>query len=442
MAQSLNGQLHNRALQSIAGGVNSPVRAFGSVDMPPIFIQKAKGPYIYDADGKEYIDLLMSWGAIILGHCDEDVNNAVIEAVTKGSSFGLCHENEAKLAELIKQAFPSIELLRMVSSGTEAVMSAVRLARAYTGKDKIIKFEGCYHGHSDEMLSNAGSGLATLSIPASKGVTSDAVRNILTAQLNDLVSVENLLNDHHKNIAAIIIEPVAGNIGVIPPKDGFLQGLRKICDQTGALLIFDEVITGFRVAFGGAQEKYNVKPDITTLGKIIGGGFPCAAFGGRRDVMEMLAPLGQTYQAGTLSGNPVAVTAGKTVIEKLIKLNPYNELETNTKYLSDKIKEHAKQLNLPVQVNRAGSMFTVFFSKNEIKTYSDLKNIDVNVFKNFFKESISNGILIPPSPYESSFLSLAHNTKIINKLESIFSKAVDAIRVRTAQTQDKQSRAE
>ncbi len=415
MAESLNAKLYDRALKSIVGGVNSPVRAFRNVDMPPIFARSAKGAYLYDADGREYIDLLMSWGAIILGHCDEDVNNAVIEAVNSGSSFGLCHENEAHLAELVKRAFPSIALLRMVSSGTEAVMSAVRVARAFTGRKIIIKFEGCYHGHSDEMLSNAGSGLATLSIPVSKGVTADAVRNVLTARFNSLASVEDLFNEYHKDIAAVIVEPVAGNMGVVPPQDGFLQGLRTLCDQSGSVLIFDEVITGFRVAMGGAQARYGVKPDITTLGKIIGGGFPCAAFGGRREIMEVLAPLGQAYQAGTLSGNPVATAAGRAVIEKLIKTDPYNALEANAERLTAVIAQRAKQLDLPVKINRVGSMFTTFFSQTPITTYCDLKNTDTDIFKRFFRETLDHGILIPPSPYESCFLSTAHNAQIIDK---------------------------
>jgi glutamate-1-semialdehyde 2,1-aminomutase len=417
MAQSLNAELYNKARRSIVGGVNSPVRDFGSVDILPIYIRNVNGPYIYDAKGNEYIDLLMSWGANILGHCDQDVNEAVIQALNNGSSFGLCHENEAVLAELIKQAFPSIELLRMVNSGTEAVMTAVRLARAYTGREKIIKFEGCYHGHSNDMLVKAGSGLQTLSIPASKGVTKDSTNNTLTAQFNDLDSVEKITEDNCDEIAAVIVEPVAGNMGVTPPEDGFLQGLRRICDDIGAILIFDEVITGFRIALGGAQEKYKIKPDITTLGKIIGGGFPFAALGGKKEIMEMLAPIGQVYQAGTLSGNPIAVAAGKAVIEKLIRINPYNKLEEIALDISEQLLNYASRISPEVKINRIASMFSVYFSQSEIKTKSDLNNIDNQNFKTFYKSVFNRKILLPPSPFESCFVSLSHLT-VMEKIKT------------------------
>ncbi len=427
MAGTLNEQLYQRATKAIAGGVNSPVRAFTNVDLPPLFIKKAKGAHIYDASGKKYIDLLMSWGAIILGHCDEDTRQATIEAVNKASSFGLCHENEIALAELIKNAFDSIELLRMVSSGTEAVMSAIRLARAYTNKEKIIKFQGCYHGHCDDMLVSAGSAMETLSIPASKGLTANILQNTLVAQYNDIESVQKLFEKYAGKIACVIIEPVAGNMGVIAPEQQFLQKIRNLCNQNNALLILDEVITGFRVATGGAQQLYNVRADLTTLGKIIGGGFPCAAFGGKKEIMEMLAPNGNVYQAGTLSGNPVAVAAGKTVIEKLLKLNPYEKLQLNCRRLTDSIARNAEQFNIPVKINRVGTMFTIFFSDNEITTYADLKNLNIDMFKNFFKNSIEAGILIPPSPYESCFLSLEHDAGIIEKIEKKLPKIMNSL---------------
>lgn len=425
MAGSINDTLFNRAKQSIIGGVNSPVRDFGSVDMAPLFIDKAKGPYIYDTEGKEYIDLLMSWGASILGHCDEDVNNAVIEAVNKGSNFGLCHKAEAEFAELIKTAFPSIELLRMVNSGTEAVMSAVRLGRAYTGRDKIIKFEGCYHGHSDGLLTKVGSGLATVSIPASKGVCAESSANTLIAKYNDLESVENHLKKFPNEIACILVEPVAGNMGVIPPQPGFLQGLRDICDKYGALLIFDEVITGFRIALGGAQERFGVKADITTLGKIIGGGFPCGAFSGKKEIMQMLAPLGEVYQAGTLSGNPVAMAAGKTVIEKLIALKPYERLERETSSILKKIESSFRNANINVSIGNVGSMFTIFFTDQQVNDYGSASDTNVQMYGRFFKTMLENGVLLPPSPMESGFVSLSHLDSIV--IESLLYKIINSV---------------
>ncbi|MGE4286680.1 MAG: glutamate-1-semialdehyde 2,1-aminomutase [Phycisphaerae bacterium] len=401
-----------RALNVLPGGVNSPVRAFGSVGSEPLFAESAKGAYLKDASGNRYLDLLCSWGAVILGHADGAVNKAAIAAIEKGSSFGLCHENEAILAELIRKAMPSMELVRMVSSGTEAVMSAVRLARGFTGRSKIVKFEGCYHGHSDAMLVKAGSGPATFSVPTSSGLPLHAADDTLVAGYNDAASVERLFNAFAGDIAAVIVEPVAGNMGVVPPDEGFLQSLRSLCDSSGALLIFDEVITGFRIAFGGAQALYGVTPDLTTIGKIIGGGFPCAAFGGKCDIMELLAPLGPVYQAGTLSGNPVAVAAGIEVLKQLAAPGIYEQLERIAGEVVSAFESFLTARGDSFVINRVGSMFTIFFvDGGKVRSFDDLRRMDTSLYASFHADMMRRGILLPPSAYESCFISLAHSAE-------------------------------
>ncbi len=357
---------YTKACRSIVGGVNSPVRAFKAVGSEPLVIKRAKGAYLYDVDGNRYVDYLMSWGALILGHSHPAKTGAIKKVIDKGTSYGLSSEPEYELAELVKKAFPSIKLLIMVNSGTEATMSAIRLARGYTGRNKILKFEGCYHGHSDGLLIKAGSGIATFSVPDTAGVPSSIAAETLIAPYNNIETVRLLVKKYSKDIACIIVEPIAANMGVIPPKRGFLQELRKIADQIKAVLIFDEVITGFRVALGGAQELYDVKPDLTTLGKIIGGGLPVGVFGGKREIMEYLAPLGPVYQAGTLSGNPVVASAGIAVLKYLIQNNPYNELNKKTCELTSGFREAFQKNGINIQINQVGSMFTVFFSEDTL----------------------------------------------------------------------------
>jgi glutamate-1-semialdehyde 2,1-aminomutase len=405
-----------RALRSIAGGVNSPVRAFGAVGAPPLFAARGHGPWLYDAEGNRYVDHLMSWGAVILGHAHPAVQVAIEKASRRGTGFGLSTSVEAELAELIKDAFPSVELLRLVNSGTEAVMSAVRLARGHTGRTKVLKFEGCYHGHSDGLLVRAGSGLATFGLPASAGVPRSFAGETLLARYNDLGSVESVCEVHGEELACILVEPVAGNMGVVPPEPGFLEGLRKLCDRSGALLIFDEVITGFRIAWGGAQERYGVRADLTTLGKIIGGGLPVGAFGGRGDIMEHLAPLGDVYQAGTLSGNPVVAAAGKAALETLRELNPYAELDSAAGALAAAVSEAAQAAGVPVWVGRVGPMLTVFFTEGAVKDYDSARRADDAQYARFFRallgrtpdSEFNGGVLFPPSQWESAFVGTCH----------------------------------
>jgi glutamate-1-semialdehyde 2,1-aminomutase len=378
------------------------------VQAPPLFVVSGQGPYLYDSDGNRYIDYLMSWGALILGHVHPEVQHAIEAAAGRGTGFGLSTGVECDLAETIKQAFPSIELLRLVNSGTEAVMSAVRLARGYTKRDKIMMFEGCYHGHSDGLLARAGSGLTTFGLPASAGVPCSFTEETLIARFNDLESVETICRAHGDDLACILLEPVAGNMGVIPPKPGFLAGLRNICDRIGALLVFDEVITGFRIAWGGAQEKFKIRADLTTLGKIIGGGLPVGAFGGRREIMEKLAPLGDVYQAGTLSGNPLVASAGKAVLDVLGKTDPYKELELRTREITDDLSQAASLAGIPLWVGRAGSMFTLYFTSGPVKDYQSAKQADDHLYSCFFKALLERGLLLPPSQWESAFMSLSH----------------------------------
>lgn len=412
-----SNELYKKACKFMPAGVNSPVRAFKSIDRNPIFIDHAKGSKIYDVDGNEYIDYVCSWGPNILGHACDEVLEAVISSAQKGLTFGACHEGEIELAELIQKHFPSIKKLRLVNSGTEAVMSAIRAARGFTGRDKILKFEGCYHGHSDGLLVKAGSGLMTNSMPSSSGVPVGYTENTLLAGFNDISEVEQAFIRHGKEIACIIVEPVAANMGVVPPEKGFLERLRELADEYECLLIFDEVITGFRLSIGGAQQLYGVTPDLTTLGKIVGGGMPLAAYGGREDVMNTVAPLGSVYQAGTLSGNPVAVSAGIATIKALEKDNSiYDELERKSKKIED-----AMTL-IGLNVNRVGSLITPFFTERHVKSFDDASLCNTAEFAHFCRYLLDNGIYSAPSQFEAMFVSLAHSDKDIEYTCDVISK--------------------
>ena len=407
--------LFTRAQQSIPGGVNSPVRAFKSVGGTPLFIKSAKGAYMYDEDGKEYIDYINSWGPMILGHAYEPLVQAIREKVKDSTSFGAPTELEIEVAELIKSMAPNIDLVRMVNSGTEACMSAIRLARGYTGKNKFIKFEGCYHGHADAFLVKAGSGVATLGIQAVPGVTEGVALDTLTAPYNDINAVNYLLAKHKNEIAAIIIEPVAGNMGCILPEKGFLEQLREICTRDKMVLIFDEVMTGFRLAAGGAQEKLNIDADLITFGKVIGGGMPVGAFGGKKEIMNNIAPLGKVYQAGTLSGNPIAMIAGYTLLNTL-KQNPgiYSELEKKGAYLEEGLHRVLKSSGRDYTINRLGSMISVHFSKR-VSNFSEASAADNQFFNKFFHSMLDRGIYLPPSAFESWFLSNALTYEDLDK---------------------------
>ena len=405
--------LFQRAQNIIPGGVNSPVRAFNGVGGGPLFIERAQDAYLYDADKKKYIDYVGSWGPMILGHSHPAIKKAVIEAAENGLSFGAPTAIEITMAEKVKSLVPSMEQLRMVSSGTEATMSAIRLARGYTNRDKILKFEGCYHGHADSLLVKAGSGALTLGQPSSPGIPTDFAKHTLTADYNDLESVAALFSEYSGQIACIIVEPVAGNMNCIPPAEGFLQGLRAICDEHGALLILDEVMTGFRVALGGAQGFYNVVPDITTLGKVIGGGMPVGAFGGKKEVMQHIAPTGPVYQAGTLSGNPIAMAAGLAALNALDTPN-YKFLAEKTEKLALGLQQVAKEVGIPLAVNYAGGMFGFFFTDAEkVTNFADVCNCDIEKFKKFFHLMLAEGIYLAPSAFEAGFLSLAHTDQDI-----------------------------
>lgn len=412
---SKSADLFAKAQQKIPGGVNSPVRAFAGVGGTPLFIERADGAYIFDADGNAYIDYVGSWGPMILGHNHVAIRDAVIKAAQQGLSFGAPTAMEITMAELVSELVPSMEMVRMVSSGTEATMSAIRLARGFTGRDKILKFEGCYHGHADCLLVKAGSGALTLGQPSSPGVPADFAKHTLTATYNDLDSVREAFMAQPDQIACIIVEPVAGNMNCIPPVPGFLEGLREICDEFGALLILDEVMTGFRVSQGGAQGYYNIKPDITTLGKIIGGGMPVGAFGGRRDVMEFVAPTGPVYQAGTLSGNPVAMAAGHACLTVLTEEGNEKRLANTTKRLAEGFKALADKHGIPLAVNQVGAMFGFFFiDQDSVTCYDDVTKCDIERFKRFFNLMLDKGVYLAPSAYEACFTSLAHNDKEIN----------------------------
>lgn len=401
--------LFERALQKIPGGVNSPVRAFRSVNDHPFYVARAKGSQLYDVDGNSYLDYIASWGAIILGHAHDGLIEAARRALDDGTTFGACHPYEVELADLIIEAFPSIEEVRLTSSGTEATMSAIRLARGFTGKDGLIKFHGCYHGHADSLLVKAGSGLMTFGIPDSAGVPPDLAKHTWVADFNDLRSVENILQSTD-SIGCIIVEPVMGNMGIIPPHNGFLEGLSALARQRNVVLIFDEVITGFRLTYGGAQTLYGVEPDMTCLGKIIGGGFPIGAFGGRREIMERLAPLGGVYQAGTLSGNPVAVRAGIFVL-RYLKTHPesYGLLSDGVSVLAGGLKDAAAKYGFPYWVNMAGGAFTGFFADHAVADYESAVGADRSLYEQFFKGMLEEGVFFAPSPFEAAFLTLSHS---------------------------------
>ena len=408
MTTQISQQLFSRACQSLPGGVNSPVRAFRSVGGTPVFIERAKGAYLYDVDGNEYIDFINSWGPMILGHAHEPVIKAIQDKATASTSFGAPTELEIEIAELIKKMTPNVDLIRMVNSGTEACMSAVRLARGYTQKNKFIKFEGCYHGHADCFLVKAGSGVATFNIQKVPGVTAGVANDTLTCAYNDINAVEKLVSENKNEIAAIIIEPVAGNMGCILPEEGYLEALRKICDRENMLLIFDEVMTGFRLARGGAQEKLKINADIITYGKIIGAGMPVGAFAGRKEIMQHIAPLGSVYQAGTLSGNPLAMIAGYTLLNELnINQVVYNELEAKGAYLQKGLTEVLKTKARPFRINRMGSMISVHFSDQEIVDFKSASASNIEIFNKFFHHMLNSGVYLPPSAFETWFISNA-----------------------------------
>lgn len=412
MNTSQSASLFQRAQSLIPGGVNSPVRAFKSVGGQPVFIDRAEGCRMYDVDGNAYIDYVMSWGPMILGHAPSAVVEAVREAVKRGTSYGAATALEVELAQRIVDIVPSIEMVRMVNSGTEAVMSAIRLARGFTGRDKIVKFEGCYHGHADGLLVKAGSGATTLGIPDSPGVPASYAGHTISAKYNDLEGFKSIVDTHAADLAAVIVEPIAGNMGVVPPKPGFLQGLRELTAKHDIVLIFDEVISGFRVAPGGAQELYGIHPDLTTLGKIIGGGFPVGAYGGRREIMEKLAPVGPVYQAGTLSGNPVAMTAGIATLKSLTP-DVYADLDAKAAKLSTGLSEVAKRIGIPVVMNRVGSMMTAFFTSQPVVDYDSAKTSNTATYAQYFRGMLERGVYLAPSQFEAAFVSTAHSDEDI-----------------------------
>ena len=422
---SLNAVKRAEAL--MPGGVSSPVRAFKSVGLSPVVIKKAKGGRIYDIDGNEYIDYVMSYGPMILGHADERVVKAVSSSAADGFSFGATTEAEIELAGLINKHFPSIESVRLVNSGTEAVMSAVRLARGFTKRSKIVKFEGCYHGHSDSMLVKAGSGALTTSVPSSAGITESVSKDTLVAVYNDISSVKDLFAAHKGEIAAVIIEPVAANMGVVLPEEGFLKNLIDLAHENGSLIIFDEVITGFRLSLGGAQGLFNLKPDITCLGKIIGGGLPIGAFGGRRDIMEYLSPVGPVYQAGTLSGNPVCVAAGIATIKAIEKDDAVSKADEAASYLVRSLKDELKNFDDKITIHYISSLLTIFFKGGSVNNFNDVMKSDTNRFKEFFASVLNAGIFMAPSQYEAVFLSSKHTKSDIDKTVSIISDALNKI---------------
>ncbi|WP_234734293.1 glutamate-1-semialdehyde 2,1-aminomutase [Tellurirhabdus bombi] len=414
---SISQQLFEKAKTLIPGGVNSPVRAFRAVGGNPIFIKSAKGPYIYDEDGKQYIELINSWGPMILGHAFEPVEEAVREAIQHSFSFGAPTRKEVEMAELIVDMVPSIEKVRMVNSGTEATMAAIRVARGFTGRDKLIKFEGCYHGHGDSFLIAAGSGAVTMGVPDSPGVTKATAHDTLTAPYNDLRAVEKLIENNHNQIAAIILEPVVGNMGCVLPEPGFLEGLRDLCDQNDILLIFDEVMTGFRLAKGGAQERFRIRPDLTTMGKIIGGGMPVGAYGGRKEIMDMVSPAGPVYQAGTLSGNPIAMSAGLAMLRYLNE-HPevYTRLEATGERLTTGFQASLQKLGLNYTINHLGSMYTLFMTENPVINFTDAKSCDLTLFGSYFQAMLKRGVYLAPSQFESLFLSVALTDELVDQV--------------------------
>jgi glutamate-1-semialdehyde 2,1-aminomutase len=418
---------YKEAVNLLPGGVNSPVRAFKAVNMNPIFMQRGKGSKIYDIDGNEYIDYVLSWGPLIVGHAHDKVVEALKEVVENGTSFGAPTEMENKLAKLVIDRLPSVEMIRMVNSGTEATLSAIRLARGYTGRNKILKFEGSYHGHSDSLLIKAGSGVATLGLPDSPGVPETLAKNTITVPYNDMESVELAFSQYGEDIACVIVEPVAGNMGVVPPINDFLKKLREITKKYGTLLIFDEVMTGFRVGYHSAQGHYNVEPDLTCLGKVIGGGLPVGAFGGKREIMEQIAPSGPIYQAGTLSGNPLAMTAGYATLSLLTE-SIYEGINQKIDRLLEGIHQAAQQYDIPHTINRAGSMVGLFFTNEEVINYETAKTSDLDMFAKYYQTMAEEGIFLPPSQFEGLFLSTAHTDEDIEKTIAAAEKAFKKIR--------------
>lgn len=414
MKRTRSESLFQTAQQYIPGGVNSPVRAFKAVGGNPLFIVKGKGARITDADGNEFIDYVASWGPLIFGHAHPQIVEAVSQQAQLGTSFGAPTELEIELAQKVAEAVPSIETVRLVSSGTEATLSALRLARGFTGRDKIVKFEGCYHGHGDSLLVKAGSGVLSLGLPDCPGIVSDLAKKTLTLPYNDINAVEELFSSLGKEIACLIVEPIAGNMGVVPPQPGFLEVLRKVTAKSGTLLIFDEVITGFRVAFGGAQKLYGVSPDLTCLGKIIGGGLPVGAYGGKKEIMDHIAPTGAVYQAGTLSGNPLAVTAGIEMLNLLSQPGVYDDLEKKSERLCHGFKENVKQAGVTATFTRVGSMFSMFFTDQEIVSFESVKTSDTHLFKRYFNAMLEEGIYIAPSQFEAGFMSAVHTDEDID----------------------------
>ena len=419
----LSEELFDRAVKVIPGGVNSPVRAYGAIGIAPRFIDRADGCHIYDVDGKEYVDYIDSWGPMILGHNFPEVKESVLKACEKGLSFGCATAIEVEMAEFICDHIPHVDMVRMVNSGTEAVMSAVRVARGFTGKNKIIKFAGCYHGHSDAMLVSAGSGVMTSGVPDSAGVPKGCTEDTMTAVYNDLDSVRALMEQADGQTAAVIVEAVGANMGVVPPKKGFLEGLRKLCDEYGALLIFDEVITGFRLAFGGAAEYFGVTPDLVTYGKIIGAGMPVGAYGGRREIMELVSPVGKVYQAGTLSGNPIAMAAGLTQLKYLYEHQEiYKDLEEKGKRLYGGMEKILAEKNLPYHINHVSSLGSLFFTEQEVVDYTSAKSSDTKAFSEYFKGMLAQGIHMAPSQFEAMFISAAHSDEDIQRTIDVLTK--------------------
>jgi glutamate-1-semialdehyde 2,1-aminomutase len=425
---SKSKSLFDKAKQFIPGGVNSPVRAFRAVGGNPLFIKSAKGPFLYDEDGNEYIDMINSWGPMILGHAHPEVEKAVKEAIVNSPSFGAPTAREVEMAETICGMIPSVEKVRMVNSGTEATMSAIRVARGFTGRDKIIKMEGCYHGHGDSFLIAAGSGALTFGFPDSPGVTKGVAQDTLTAPFNDLEAVELLIENNPGQIAALILEPVVGNMGCVPPEEGYLRGLRSLCAENNIVLIFDEVMTGFRLAPAGAQQLYNVQPDMTTLGKIIGGGLPVGAYGGRTEIMDTVSPAGPVYQAGTLSGNPMAMAAGLAMLNYLKKHpHTYDYLNEISSYITSGIGEQLKKKGLDYTINQVGSMFTLFFTSTRVRDYATAKTSDTVLFGKYFNAMLDRGVYLAPSQYEALFVSAAIDTKVADRILQASEEALNQL---------------
>ena len=423
---SRSEELFNRAQRVIPGGVNSPVRAFRSVGGKPLFIQRGDGSRVWDADGKEYIDYIGSWGPLIFGHRPPEIVKAIRQVLEIGTSFGAPTEREVEIAELITKLVPSVEKVRLVNSGTEATLSAIRLARGFTGRDRIVKFDGCYHGHGDSLLVKAGSGVATLGLPDSPGVPASLAELTTVLPFNDPAALIKELTSGRKDIACVIVEPVVGNMGCVPPRGDFLKILRDVTKTSGAVLIFDEVMTGFRLALGGAQEKYAIQPDLTTMGKVIGGGLPVGAYGGRAEIMDRVAPAGPVYQAGTLSGNPLAVAAGLAMLRRLQKENPYKKLEALGARLERGFLNAAAKAGVAARVNRAGSMFTLFFTDRDVFDFTTAKTCDTQRFNRFFHAMIEQGIYLPPSQFEAAFISAAHTEEDIDRTIAAAAKALKA----------------